>query len=62
MKIEIPTSEEDAVTHAAALDDPDNLPLNDHELSLFKRRGKRVHRNGPQRLALDTDVILAFHP
>ncbi len=63
MKIEIPTPEEDAAIHAAALSDPDNLPLNDHELSLFRR-----YEGHPQGYAakvsttvrFDADVISAF--
>ncbi|MBF0308828.1 MAG: hypothetical protein HQL56_04785 [Magnetococcales bacterium] len=38
--IEIPTPEEDARITAAALNDPDNLPLLDVELVQFKRLPK----------------------
>lgn len=63
MKIEIPTPEEDAAIHAAALSDPDNLPLNDHELSLFKRRGGRPPGYATKvstTVRFDADVISAF--
>lgn len=38
-KIEIPTAEEDTAITTAALNDPDNQPLSDIELSQFKRIG-----------------------
>ncbi|MBF0339992.1 MAG: BrnA antitoxin family protein [Magnetococcales bacterium] len=63
MKIEIPTPEEDAAIHAAALSDPDNPPLSDHELTLFKRRGGRPRGYASKistTVRFDQEVIAAF--
>ncbi len=47
------TSEEDAQITAAALTDPDNLPLTDAELSQFKRgRGKPAGSGTKQQVTL----------
>ncbi|MBF0109163.1 MAG: BrnA antitoxin family protein [Magnetococcales bacterium] len=63
MKIEIPTPEEDAIFTAAALSDPDNPPLHDHELIQFKRRGGCPPGYATKistTVRFDADVISAF--
>ncbi|MBF0427204.1 MAG: BrnA antitoxin family protein [Magnetococcales bacterium] len=63
MKIEIPTPEEDTTIDAAALRDPDNPPLNDRELALFRRREGRPPEYATEvstTVRLDADVISAF--
>ena len=55
-----PTDIEDAQITAAALTDPDNLPLTDAELSQFKRMRGRPLGSGTKEqvtLRLDTKIL-----
>jgi hypothetical protein len=55
-----PTDEEDAAITAAALSDPDNLPLTDAELAQFKRmRSQRRERKMPTTVRFDELVVVA---
>jgi uncharacterized protein (DUF4415 family) len=57
------TPEEDAQITAAALTDPDNLPLTDAELSQFKRvRGRPLGSGTKEQvtLRLDTQILEQF--
>ncbi len=59
----LPTPEEDAQITAAALTDPDNLPLTDAELSQFKRgRGRPIGSGKKEQvtLRLDTELLEQF--
>ena len=59
----LPTPEEDAQITAAALTDPDNLPLTDAELSQFKRMRGRPLGSGTKEqvtLRLDTEILEQF--
>ncbi len=61
--LELPTPEEDAQITAAALTDPDNLPLTDAELSQFKKSRGRPQGSGKKEqvtLRLDTDILEQF--
>jgi len=61
--LELPSPEEDAQITAAALSDPDNLPLTDAELSQFKRGRGRPQGSGNKEqvtLRLDTDILEQF--
>lgn len=63
--VELPTAEEDAIITAAAMSDPDALPLTDAEWATIKptlRRGRpvAVHPKIHTGLRLDADVLLAF--
>ena len=52
-----PTDSEDAQITAAALTDPDNLPLTDAELSQFKRvRGRPLGSGKKEQVTLRLDV------
>jgi uncharacterized protein (DUF4415 family) len=52
-----PTDSEDAKITAAALADPDNLPLTDAELSQFKRvRGRPLGSGKKEQVTLRLDV------
>ena len=58
-----PTDSEDAQITAAALTDPDNLPLTDAELSQFKRgRGRPLGSGRKEQitLRLDTEILEQF--
>jgi len=58
-----PTDIEDAQITAAALTDPDNLPLTDAELSQFKRMRGRPLGSGKKEqvtLRLDTQILEQF--
>ena len=58
-----PTDIEDAQITAAALTDPDNLPLTDAELSQFKRMRGRPLGSGTKEqvtLRLDTKILEQF--
>lgn len=53
----LPTPEEDAQITAAAMTDPDNLPLTDAELSQFKRgRGRPLGSGTKEQVTLRLDV------
>ena len=53
----LPTHEEDEQINAAALTDPDNLPLTDAELSQFKRgRGRPLGSGKKEQVTLRLDV------
>ena len=59
----LPTPEEDAQITAAALTDPDNLPLTDAELKQFKRGRGRPLGSGTKEqvtLRLDTQILEQF--
>ena len=59
----LPTPEEDAQITAAALTDPDNLPLTDAELSQFKPMRGRPLGSGKKEqvtLRLDTEILEQF--
>jgi hypothetical protein len=58
------TDIEDAQITAAALTDPDNLPLTDAELSQFKRMCGRPLGSGTKEqvtLHLDTEILADSH-
>lgn len=58
-----PTDIEDAQITAAALTDPDNLPLTDAELSQFKRGRGRPLGSGTKEqvtLRLDAEILEQF--
>jgi uncharacterized protein (DUF4415 family) len=58
-----PTDLEDAQITAAALSDPDNLPLTDAELSRFKRGRGRPLGSGKKEqvtLRLDAEILEQF--
>jgi uncharacterized protein (DUF4415 family) len=58
-----PTDSEDAQITAAALTDPDNLPLTDAELKQFKRGRGRPLGSGTKEqvtLRLDTEILEQF--
>ena len=64
-KIVIPTEEEDAAITAAALSDPDALPLSDEQLAQFKPmrgRGRPLGDNNKVAVSVryDRDVLEAF--
>ena len=59
----LPTPEEDAQITAAAMTDPDNLPLTDAELKQFKRGRGRPLGSGKKEqvtLRLDTKILEQF--
>ena len=59
----LPTPEEDAQITAAAMTDPDNLPLTDAELSQFKRGRGRPLGSGTKEqvtLRLDAQILEQF--
>lgn len=59
----LPTPEEDAQITAAALTDPDNLPLTDAELQQFRRGPGRPLGSGKKEqvtLRLDTEILQQF--
>ena len=61
--LELPSPEEDAQITAAALTDPDNLPLTDAELSQFKRGRGRPQGSGKKEqvtLRIDTEILEQF--
>jgi len=61
--LELPSPEEDVQITAAALSDPDNLPLTDAELNQFKRGRGRPQGSGKKEqvtLRLDTDILEQF--
>lgn len=61
--LELPSPEEDAQITAAALTDPDNLPLTDEELRQFKKARGRPQGSGKKEqvtLRLDTDILDQF--
>ena len=63
LKIELPTPEEDAAITAAALSDPDALPLTGAELAQFKRTPGRPRLEQPKvftGIRLDADIVGAF--
>ncbi|MES2127378.1 MAG: BrnA antitoxin family protein [Pseudomonadota bacterium] len=65
IKIILPTAEEDAAITAAALADPDALPLSDQELAQFRPmrpRGRPVleSKKIATSIRLDPQVIQAF--
>ena len=58
----MPTPAEDAQITAAALTDPDNLPLTDLELSQFKRgRGRPLGSGTKKQVTLRLDVQILEH-
>ena len=60
---EVPSPEEDAQITAAALTDPDNLPLTDAELQQFKRGRGRPLGSGKKEqvtLRLDAEILEQF--
>ena len=62
-KILLNTPEEDAQITAAAMTDPDNLPLTDAELGQFKRGRGRPLGSGTKEqvtLRLDTQILEHF--
>lgn len=62
-KIRLNTPEEDAQITAAALTDPDNLPLTDAELAQFKPARGRPLGSGKKEqvtLRLDTEILEQF--
>jgi uncharacterized protein (DUF4415 family) len=62
-KILLNTPEEDAQITAAAMTDPDNLPLTDAELKKFKRgRGRPLGSGSKEQvtLRLDTQILERF--
>ncbi|PXW79994.1 BrnA antitoxin of type II toxin-antitoxin system [Nitrosomonas sp. Nm84] len=61
--LELPSPEEDAQITAAALTDPDNLPLTDAELGQFKRGRGRPQGSGKKEqvtLRIDTEILEQF--
>lgn len=61
--LELPSPEEDAQITAAALTDPDNLPLTDAELTQFKRGRGRPQGSGKKEqvtLRLDAEILEQF--
>lgn len=59
----LPTPEEDALITAAAMTDPDNLPLTDAELGQFKRGRGRPQGSGKKAqvtLRLDAQILEKF--
>lgn len=61
----VPTEEENAAINAAAMTDPDSLPLTDEELAQFKparRRGRPLSQTPkvPTTIRLDASVLNAF--
>ncbi|AJP48281.1 hypothetical protein PG1C_07015 [Rugosibacter aromaticivorans] len=61
--LELPSPEEDAQITAAALSDPDNLPLTDAELIQFKRSRGRPLGSGKKEqvtLRLDAEILEQF--
>jgi len=59
----LPTQEEDAQITAAAMTDPDNLPLTNAELKQFKRGRGRPLGSGTKEqvtLRLDTEILEQF--
>ena len=59
----MPTPEEDAQITAAAMTDPDNLPLTDAELGQFKRMRGRPLGSGTKEqvtLRLDAQILEKF--
>jgi len=61
--LELPSPEEDAQITAAALTDPDNLPLTNEELQQFRKaRGRRQGSGKKEQvtLRLDTDILEQF--
>ena len=59
----LPTPEEDAQITAAAMTDPDNLPLTDAELNQFKRGRGRPLGSGKKEqvtLRLDAEILEQF--
>ena len=58
-----PTDAEDAQITAAALTDPDNLPLTDEELQQFRRTRGRPQGSGKKEqvtLRIDTEILEQF--
>lgn len=61
--LELPSPEEDAQITAAALSDPDNLPLTDAELSQFKRGRGRPQGSGKKEqvtIRIDAEILEQF--
>lgn len=61
--LELPTPEEDTQITAAALSDPDNLPLTDAELSQFKKGRGRPQGSGKKEqvtLRIDAETLEQF--
>ncbi len=61
--LELPSPEEDAQITAAALTDPDNLPLADEELQQFRRTRGRPQGSGKKEqvtLRIDTEILEQF--
>lgn len=61
--LELPTPEEDAQITAAALTDPDNLPLTNEELQQFRRTRGRPQGSGKKEqvtLRIDTEILKQF--
>jgi uncharacterized protein (DUF4415 family) len=61
--LELPSPEEDAQITAAALTDPDNLPLTDAELSQFKRAPGRPQGSGKKEqvtIRIDVEILEQF--
>ncbi len=61
--LELPSPEEDAQITAAALTDPDNLPLTDEELQQFRRTRGRPQGSGKKEqvtLRIDTEILEQF--
>ena len=59
----LPTPEEDTQITAAAMTDPNNLPLTDAELKQFKRGRGRPSGSGKKEqvtLRLDTEILEQF--
>lgn len=61
--LELLSPEEDAQITAAALTDPDNLPLTDEELQQFRRTRGRPQGSGKKEqvtLRIDTEILEQF--
>lgn len=61
--LELPSPEEDAQITAAALTDPDNLPLTDEELQQFRRTRGRPQGSGKKEqvtLRIDSEILEQF--